>query len=314
MWSFTTLPPKGWHEDKPVVATLGNFDGLHRGHLAIVERVIEQARQLGGIPTVVTFDPHPQRVLYPERAPHLMLTSDQKARLVARAGIEALVVIPFDRPLAQKSAEQFVAEVLVPRIEPRELYVGPEFRFGSARGGDVQLLAQLGARFGFTAAAVEAVHDSGERISASRIRAELEQGRVAEAARLLGRPAALIGTIVHGEGRGKKQLVPTANLAPENEFLPARGVYISRFRRGEVAIPGVTNIGVRPTFGDRRLTIETYLPGFDGDLYGQRVELELLERLRDERRFETVEALLEQIQKDLAAFTAYFSAPGASSR
>lgn len=302
MLVLTKLPPADWRDGKPVVATLGNFDGLHRGHMTIMRTVISRARALNGLATVITFDPHPQRVLFPDRAPHLMQTADQKTRLLAAAGLDATIIVPFDRTLATLTAEQFVREILIERVGITEVHIGPDFRFGAQRAGDVALLSRLGAELGFTAHAAEAVHDRGERISASLIRRLLTAGQVDEARTLLGRPFSLVGTIVHGEGRGKRQLVPTANLAPENEFMPATGVYITRFRGRGAPIPGVTNVGVRPTFGDRRLTVETYLPGFDGQLYGQRIELDFLQRLRAEQKFDSPELLLAQIKQDLAVF------------
>lgn len=302
---LTELPTPDWCDGQPVVATLGNFDGLHRGHMAIMQTVLERARAISGLATVITFDPHPQRVLFPERAPHLMLTADQKTRILSAAGLDATIVLPFDRALATLTAERFVREILLDRIGVKQVHIGPDFRFGAQRAGDVAMLTRLGAESGFTTHAAQAVHDNGERVSASRIRRLLSAGEVDDARALLGRPFALVGTIVHGEGRGKRQLVPTANLAPENEFLPATGVYITRFRGGGAPIPGVTNVGVRPTFGDRRLTVETYLPGFDGHLYGQRIELEFLQRLREEQKFDSSELLLAQIKHDLTAFERY---------
>lgn len=320
MLVIAQLPEPNWHEGRTVFATLGNFDGLHRGHQAIMLQLIARARAapdqtaaagatLGpapsGLATVITFDPHPQRVLTPDRAPHRLLTADQKTRFLAALGIDATLIIPFDRNLAALEAETFVREILVRRIGIHDLLIGPDFRFGARRTGDLQLLQQLGHDLQFQAHVADAVLEGTQRISASRIRTALATGDVAQAQLLLGRPFALIGTIVHGEGRGKRQLVPTANLAPENEFLPASGVYITRFRVADTTILGLTNIGVRPTFGDRRLTVETFLPGFDGDLYGRRVELEFLQRLREERKFETPELLMEQIRRDLAEFERY---------
>lgn len=307
MKRFEQLPPPGWNEGRPVVATIGNFDAVHRGHQAILGTLIARARDIAGLATVITFSPHPQRILFPERAPHLMLTAAQKQQQFEAAGIDVLIVIPFDRQLAALEAEPFARDILATRIGLRELYVGPEFRFGQGRHGDVALLAALGPTLGFTARGVEPVLEAGERISASRIRRELTAGHVETASQLLGRPYSLVGTIVHGEGRGKNMLVPTANLAPENEFLPGHGVYITRFRRGAETIRSITNLGTRPTFGDMRVVVETYLPGFSGDLYGQRVELEFLQWVRAIRRFENPEELLAQIRQDLSAFETYWA-------
>ncbi|MDH3285373.1 MAG: bifunctional riboflavin kinase/FAD synthetase [Acidobacteriota bacterium] len=293
------LPLQG---DAPVVATIGNFDGLHLGHQEIMRQVLARAAEIRGRGVVVTFDPHPLRILAPGNAPRLLMTRDQKLGQLEALGIDAVVTLAFDRALAGMPAESFARDVLCDRLRARELLIGADFRFGRGRAGDIDLLARLGEEHGFTASTIEHVLFEGERVSASRIRHALGEGRAADAAALLGRPFALIGTIVHGEGRGRSLLVPTANLAIENEFVPARGVYISRTRWPDRAHHGLTNVGIRPTFGDHRLVVESFLPGFTGDLYGQRVELDLLSRLRDERKFESPGDLMAQIEKDIRAF------------
>lgn len=292
----------GFAAGRPVVATIGNFDGVHLGHQAIMARVVERARALDGLAAAVTFDPHPRRLLDPEHAPRTMFTRFQKLAALQRAGLDAVCVLPFDRRLAAMPAEEFAREILARRLGVREIHVGRDFRFGRGRAGDVPLLNKLGAALGFTAHEVPPVMHDDERISTSRIRESVGAGRVEEAAQMLGRPFALAGTIVHGEGRGGAVLVPTANLAPENELLPARGVYFTLTRLGDLHVPGLTNIGVRPTFGDHRLVVETFLPGFKGDLYGARVELDFQSRHRDERKFDSPEGLLAQIQRDIDAF------------
>lgn len=286
-----------------LVATLGAFDGLHRGHQAILERVRSRARERGALAAVITFDPHPLRVLAPDRAPRLLLTRTQKLALLETLGLDAAVVLPFDRILAAMPAELFARDLLARKLLVSELFVGPDFRFGRGRAGDAALLNSLGRELDLTACAVQAVLQDGERISASRIRRELAEGRVGEAAALLGRPFCLAGTIVHGEGRGRQVVVPTANLAPENEFLPARGVYITQLRwGGGRSHCGLTNIGTRPTFGGQHLTVETFLPGFTEELYGTRAELDLFERVRPEKLFETPQDLRAQIERDLQFF------------
>lgn len=300
----------GLPKNRPVVATCGNFDGIHRGHASIMERVRARAAALSGLATVITFHPHPMRVLAPERAPRLMLTEEQKLALLESLGIDAVVVVPFDRELAAMPAEAFATEILHDACGVREVHIGPDFRFGRGRIGDVAMLERLGAKLGFTAHAVLAVHDGDDRISASRVRRELEQGQVGEAARLLGRPFTLVGTIVHGEGRGRQVLLPTANLAPENEFIPERGVYITRMSWPGRTLHGLTNVGLRPTFGGRRVTIETFLSGFAGDLYGARVELAFLDRVRAELKFDTPADLMQQIWKDIEVFESWCAARG----
>lgn len=288
-----------------VVVTIGFFDGIHIGHQAILAEVVARSRARGEPGVVVTFEPHPLRVLAPERAPRLLLTDDQKIALLSAAGLDAVVFLPFDRVMATMPAEVFAHEVIGQKLRASQVLVGQNFRFGRGRAGDVPLLSRLGAEHGFTAEALPAVMDAGQPVSASRIRRELADGDIAEANRLLGRPFALAGTIVHGEGRGGKVVVPTANLAPENEFLPARGVYVTRLSWDLGRQEGLTNVGTRPTFGADRITVETHLPGFEGELYGRRAELEFLLRLRDERMFATPADLVAQIGRDLDAFRAW---------
>lgn len=305
MLVIRTIDELGFAGGRPVFATLGNFDGLHLGHRAIVERVRERADELDGLAAAVTFHPHPLRVVAPERAPELMLTVEQKLGLMEEMGLDAVAILPFDRRMAEMEAEDFVDEILVRRIGVREVYVGPDFRFGKRRAGDVALLKSAGQRHGFTAETIGPILEGGERISASRIRELLREGNVRRAAELLGRPFSLVGTVVHGEQRGRTLLVPTANLAPENQFLPARGVYFTRMRWDSGEVFGLTNIGVRPTFGYAQTTIETFLPGFQGDLYGVRAWLEFHERHRDERKFPDPPALKRQIGEDIREFVSW---------
>ena len=292
-------------DGREVVATIGNFDGLHRGHQAIMKRVTGRARQRDGWAAVISFHPHPLRVIRPQNAPRLMLTSAQKAALLEAMGIDVFVMIPFDASLADMPAEAFIREILVDGVGVREIYVGPDFRFGRGRAGDVALLAKLGEELGFSAEGIAPVMDQGQRISASAIRDLLTAGDADQAARLLGRPFTLVGTIVHGEGRGGSLLVPTANLAPENQFLPARGVYVTRTLWSGKEILGLTNIGIRPTFGYQRIVVETHLMEFRGNLYGERVELQILHRLREERKFSSAAELKEQIERDIEDFSAW---------
>ncbi len=296
----------GFAQGRPVVATIGNFDGVHLGHQAIMHRVVERARAAGALATVVTFDPHPRRVLDPDRAPRVMLTRGQKLAILESLGLDAVAVIPFDKALAAMPAEEFAREFLCRRLGVSEIHVGADFRFGRGRAGGLEILGAVGAGCGFGVHAVPAVMLDGERISTTRVRRVLADGQVEAASQMMGRPYSLIGTIVHGEGRGGAVLVPTANLAPENDFLPARGVYITRTRRAaHDTVPGLTNIGLRPTFGDHRLVVETFLPGFSGDLYGERIELELVRRLREERKFDSPQDLMAQIKRDLEQFEAW---------
>lgn len=286
----------------PAVA-IGNFDGVHLGHQALVRATVALARSAGGTALVLTFDPHPARVVAPERAPRALLALDQRAAILSELGIDVVAVLPFDRGLAALSPEQFARQVLVERLAARAVVVGEHFRFGAARAGDVATLLALGGRMGFSVRAVKPELLDGQPVSSSRIRQALERGDVAAAARLLGRAPFVEGLVVHGDGRGRSLGVPTANVAPDNESLPARGVYAARAREAAAATarPAVVNVGERPTFGGRVVLVEAHLLDFEGDLYGRRLRLEFLERLREERRFEGKDALLAQIHRDIAA-------------
>jgi len=291
----------------PVVAALGYFDGLHRGHRTIVEAVAKRAAQVGGTGVMLTFDPHPLEVIAPGQSPRMLLTRRQKAALLDHCGLEALVYLPFDRKMAGWSPGHFVRQVLVEQVRVHEVFIGMDFRFGHRRAGGVEDLDRLGRGLGFLATAVPAVLDHGRRISASWVRAALVEGAVEEAQRLLGRPYALEGRIVRGAGRGRKLTFPTANLEPLGELVPARGVYVSETYHGEERLLGLTNVGVRPTFGEEELTVETFLPGFEGDLYGARVEVAFHARVREERTFPSPEALQEQIREDLSVYEKFAS-------
>jgi riboflavin kinase/FMN adenylyltransferase len=293
--------------DRPVIATIGNFDGLHRGHRAIMDRIVTGANERSGIATVLTFDPHPLSVLAHDRAPGMILAREQKLEMLERWGVDAVVDLPFDHAMANMTPEEFVDAVLVGQVRVSEVHVGVDFRFARNRSGSVQVLQRLGADRGFTAATVPAVLEGGERISASRIRRLLGEGAIDEVNLLLGRSYELVGMVVAGAGRGKGLDFPTANVAPRNEVLPARGVYVTETRWGDDGAFGLTNVGVRPTFGEDALVVETYLPDFDGDLYGREVQVAFLRRVRDELAFPSPEALKEQIRRDLEVFRAFIA-------
>jgi riboflavin kinase/FMN adenylyltransferase len=289
------------------VLTVGNFDGIHVGHRAILDTVVSRARSLGGEAVVLTFDPHPRRVLHPERSPKLLTTLEQRLELLEAAGVDAVIVEPFTREFARTSAEVFIRDVIHGRIQPVEVYVGYDFHFGRDREGSMRLLSELGPRLGFSVTIIsEVVVDEGD-VNSTRIRQVLAEGRVAEAAAMLGRPYTVRGRVVPGDRRGRTLGFPTANLEPENEVLPGAGVYAGRLRllddgdppRGTL-LAAVTNVGTRPTFraGGEALA-EAHLLDFTGDLYGRRVELSFLASLRPERRFPSAEALRAQIASDV---------------
>ncbi|MFQ5416558.1 MAG: bifunctional riboflavin kinase/FAD synthetase [Myxococcota bacterium] len=287
--------------------TIGNFDGLHVGHRAIIDTVVRRASQLGGQSVVVTFEPHPRKVLHPDRAPKLLTTIDQRVELIAQAGIDIIVVEPFTEEFSRTSAETFIREILYERIRPIEVYVGYDFHFGRDREGSMRLLTEMGPMLGFSVTIIpEVTVDAGD-VNSTRLRKMLMEGRVEESFAMLGRSYTIRATIVAGDGRGREVGYRTANLAQENEILPAPGVYAGRLRfldDGEPAkgreFLAVTNVGIRPTFGDEnRLIAEAHLLDFDADVYGRRIELSFAHRLRPERRFADVDALREQIAKDV---------------
>ena len=293
---------------KPIV-TVGNFDGLHVGHRAITDTVVARARASAGTAVVYTFNPHPIRVLRPDEAPRLLTTHEQKVELLEQAGIDALIVEDFDAEFAAISAERFIREFLFERIRPIAVYVGYDFHFGRDREGSMRLLTELGPRLGFSVTIIPEVTMEGSDVNSTRIRKLLVESHVEKAGRMLGRVYSVRGRIVQGDQRGRTLGFPTANLDPENEILPAAGVYAGRFlfiddgipERG-VELPAVMNVGTRPTFeGDGRTHAEAHLLDFKGDLYGRRVEMSFVARLRDERRFSGVDSLREQIAADVGA-------------
>jgi len=288
--------PEHWHE--PVLA-LGNFDGLHRGHMKIVERVRRTAVEHGRTPVVVTFDPHPTRVLRPDQAPPLIMTLEQKIETLELAGIQGVALVRFTPELSQWEPETFVSTVLVDWLRVSEVWVGSNFVFGRGRSGTFAVLQALGDRFGFRADKIDPVCVKDIAVSSTRIRRLLGEGRVDEAAALLGRHAFIDGDVIPGDERGRLLGFPTANLQTVNQLLPPHGVYATVARVGIELFPAVTNLGVKPTFGgEGAATIEAHLLRGGRDLYGQRLRLYFVKRLRDERKFDSVDALQAQIDHD----------------
>jgi riboflavin kinase/FMN adenylyltransferase len=293
---------------KPIV-TVGNFDGLHVGHRAITDTVVARARASGGTAIVYTFNPHPIKILRPDQAPRLLTTHEQKIELLEQAGIDVMIVEDFDAEFATTTAEKFIHEILFARIQPVEVYVGYDFHFGRDREGSMGLLTEFGPKLGFSVTIIPEVTIGGSDVNSTRIRKLLAESRVEEAGRMLDRAYSIRGRVVQGDQRGRTLGFPTANLEPENEILPGAGVYAGRSlfidegspERG-VELPAVINIGTRPTFeGDGRMHTEAHLIDFKGDVYGRRVEMSFLTRLREERRFSDVDALREQIASDVGA-------------
>jgi riboflavin kinase/FMN adenylyltransferase len=289
-----TRPPWLVH---PVLA-LGNFDGLHRGHLKIIERVRRGAAEHGGTPMAMTFDPHPPRVVRPDKAPPLLMTKTQRLEALHRAGIACVAVVRFTHELSEWDPETFVRTVLADWLRVSEVWVGANFLFGHGRSGNFSLLRTLGQRHGFRADKIDPVRYKDFVVSSTRIRRLVAEARMDEAGALLGHPYYVDGTIVEGQKRGKTIGFPTANMVTDNELIPPHGVYATTMTIDGVVHAGLTNIGVRPTFNETDTTIETHLLRYSGDLYGRHVRLSFVQRLRDERRFDSVDALRAQIEAD----------------
>jgi riboflavin kinase/FMN adenylyltransferase len=288
--------PARWHQ--PVLA-LGNFDGMHRGHLKIIERVRRGAEERNATAVAMTFDPHPSKIVRPDKAPPLLMTHDQKLEALARAGMHGVAIIRFTPELAQWDPETFVRTVLVEWLHVAEVWVGANFLFGHDRSGNFSSLRSLGARYGFRAEKIDPVRYKDFVVSSTRIRRLVTEGRVDEAGALLGRLYMIEGSVVQGRKRGKGLGFPTANICTVNELIPPRGVYATAMIVEGIAYPAMTNIGVRPTFEDAEEdVIEAHVLDFDKDLYGAKVRLAFVQRLRDEKKFEGVDALRAQIEAD----------------
>lgn len=286
--------------------TIGNFDGVHLAHQRLLRKVAETARQEGLRSAAVTFDPHPSRVVSPVGAPPLLTTPERKVRLIEPLGIELVVVLAFTPELARLTPAEFARSILVGRLQITSVHVGPNFRFGHRQAGDVKVLGELGREFGFRVDIVPLLRVRGQAVSSSRVRELLAEGRVGLAGRLLGRPYSLAGSVVSGLGIGKKQTVPTLNLAPVAELVPKIGVYVTRTRVGGEWHESVTNVGHKPTFGEHRLTVESFLLNFRGEIEAEEMEVEFLHRLRDELKFPNPEALKTQILRDAARAQEFF--------
>jgi len=292
--------------------TIGNFDGLHLGHQKILRGVVEHQRAASAqgetlLAGVVTFDPHPMKFLRPAEAPAMLATLEQRLAGFDQAGIDAAMVLPFDAALSKLSAKEFVLEILVNQLCVKHVLVGANFRFGHRQAGDVQMLIGLGQQFGFTVEVAPPVELDGITVSSTEVRKCLAGGNVTRAALLLGRPFVLSGAIVTGTGTGRKELVPTLNLAPAQECLPGNGVYVTETLLESETFASVTNVGTRPTLDGTKLCVETHLLEFQRMLTSGTMEVRFLQRLRDEQKFPSLAALREQIHKDVAAARAAHS-------
>ena len=295
---FPDDPPPRWHN--PVLA-LGNFDGLHRGHAKIIDRVRRRAGERGGTPAAMTFDPHPPRVVRPDKAPALLMTTEQRLEALGRAGMQGVAVVRFTQEMSLWDPEMFVRTVLVDWLRVVEVWVGANFLFGHERAGTFSVLRSLGSRHGFRAEKIDPVRYKDFVVSSTRVRRLIAEGRVDEAGALLGHHYFIDGTVVRGDARGREIGFPTANLNTTNELLPPAGVYATMAGLNGVEHPSVTNIGTRPTFGGGEVRVESHLLDGTRDLYDARLRLSFVQRLRDERAFPDVDALRAQIDADARA-------------
>ncbi|MBI5286344.1 MAG: bifunctional riboflavin kinase/FAD synthetase [Deltaproteobacteria bacterium] len=284
---------------KSPILTLGNFDGVHLGHQRILKGVKKRAIELGCPSVVYTFEPHPLKVVAPHRSPPLITAFEEKVKLVGAFGIDFLVCARFTKRFADQHPRRFVKEVLADELEVREVWVGHDYAFGRGKRGTVGYLKELGREFGFRVRVIPAYERGGEVVSSSRVRRLIQKGVIKEVIPLLGRPYALEGVVEKGRNRGKALGFPTANMRADRELLPRNGVYAVFVTLGGKVYQGVCNIGVSPTFGRGGFTIEVYIIDFKGSIYGRRMKVAFVDRIRDEIHFKTPELLAEEIKKDV---------------
>jgi riboflavin kinase / FMN adenylyltransferase len=296
------------HSDDPIlngekgsVVTLGNFDGIHLGHQALIGGAVAEARGLAIPSVVLTFEPHPLKVLAPERAPKMLLANKDKLQLLQALGVDAAVMQHFDRTFAGLQADEFVRRILVDRLTARRVWVGRDLRFGHRRQAGVAELEGWGSELGFAVTTVDAVVVAGQRVSSSRIRQLVAEGEVEAVKPLLGRYHFVSGRVVAGSRRGRDLGYPTANICACTEVLPRDGIYATLLKLGDRRLPSVSSIGVNPTFGEGPRTVESYVFNFDEDIYGEAVQLSFVRRIRDELKFNSVGALVAQIGQDVSS-------------
>ena len=293
------------------VMTIGNFDGVHLGHRFIFLKLVEEARRAGCPAVVISFDPHPKMVLHPERRPFYLITSlEEKIRLLAGLGIDALILIPFSLDYARMTAAAFVREILWEGLRIRKILIGHDYTFGQGKEGNETFLTEAGRHLGFAVEVINAFCIGDTVISSTKIRDALLAGEVGLAAKLLGRPYNLSGRVVSGNRRGGDLGFPTANIAPEKELVPARGVYAVRCLHEGERHDGVLNIGFNPTFADGKLSIEAHIFDFHRNIYGEILDVHFIERIRDEVRFTNPEQLIAQIERDVARAREILKSPG----
>lgn len=293
--SFFDLPPNF----SSSAVTLGNFDGVHLGHRELFRHLVKTARQLNCPSVVYTFDPHPLKFLAPDKAPRLLNTPEEKRRLIAASHVDYLVETPFTSEFSAMSPEQFVEDILIDKLHVTALVVGYDYAFGKGRHGNAEFLKAYGNKKGFTVEVLQPVGADSLPFSSTRIRSMVTSGDVAGVVRLLGRQYNLEGVVVPGDQRGRKLGFPTANLETDKELLPAAGVYAVKVRHNLQEYSGVVNIGHRPTFGGKNSTIEVYLLDFTGQLYGEKLRIYFVERLRGEQKFSSIDELVGAIEGDI---------------
>jgi riboflavin kinase / FMN adenylyltransferase len=300
MRTLRSIPELSWLPG-PLFLGIGVFDGVHLGHQAVISTSAEHARAANGTPVVVTFDPHPEKILRPESAPHLLTATSHKIALIRDLGVGHLLIITFDKQFAATEPEDFVRQLVKHSKPLREICVGHEWSFGKNRRGNLELLKKLGAQFDFDVLGIPPVTVNGELVSSTTIREAVEAGDLGKAAEMLGREYTILATVVRGDDLGKKIGFPTANLSAHNEQFPPNGVYFAEAKLDGVVYPGVVNLGYRPTVSSSKTerVLEIHLLDFERDIYGKDVEVRFIRYMRPEKRFENIDALVRQIGRDV---------------
>lgn len=288
------------------IVTLGNFDGIHLGHQALIRNAVEDARRRGMVSVVLTFEPHPLKVLAPNRAPKMLLAHKDKLQLMQSLGVDCIVIQQFDLSFAAMPAEEFVQRVLLNRLKAKKVWVGKDLRFGKGRAGDIDTLKSWGVRSGFDVGIVDPIMVNGERVSSSRIRHLIGEGRVDDVQPMLGRYHFVSGRVVAGHRRGGELGFPTANISTKTETVPRDGIYATLFHLGEKQLLSVSSVGLNPTFGAGPRTIESFILDFKDQIYGEAVKLSFIKRIREERNFPSVEELSAQIHHDVSIAKSIF--------
>lgn len=286
-------------ELKNPMLTIGNFDGVHLGHQELFRTIIKRAHEIGGVSVVYTFDPHPLKVLDPDRFFPLITTREEKERVIEWIGVDVLIRERFTKDFAQLSTDEFVRDVVCDKIHAQEVFIGPDYRFGRGREGTTDLLKSLGEHCGLTVGILDKVKVDGIEVRSTMIRNYVLEGKVREAAKFLGRGYTLRGKVIKGQAQGKKMGIPTANLEPEKELYPRSGIFAVKVLVKDSYTKGVLNIGTNPTFPGKGFSLEVHLFDFDQHIYGSEIELIFVEKLRDEKKFETPALLVEQIKEDI---------------